>query len=348
MLPGKDETCKPCAMIRFGSVEMATWVVENLNGNIPEGLAEPIITRFANANNDKGKGKDNGKGGGWKSEPYSGGGSWGKGASGGSWGKAGGAAKGGDPAPSDNVWIGDLPVGTEQSELANIFEAYGQIVTSRMLPGRDPSAKPCALIRFASVEMAKWVVDNLNGNIPQGCQEPIVARFANAQRNQGGDAGGGWDNGKGQAWQSGGKGGGKWDAGKAGGKGGKGKPGGAPGSFHTLFQSVKGAGILGGGTVPDECQCFVKNLPADTTDLELYKLFAPFGAIPPTGVKAMLNADGSCKGIGFVDFSDPTAAATAVVALDGHTCPDGSTIGVSQKQASKKGKGKKGDGGKGE
>ena len=54
-------------------------VVENLNGNIPEGLAEPIITRFANANNDKGKGKDNGKGGGWKSEPYGGGGSWGQG-----------------------------------------------------------------------------------------------------------------------------------------------------------------------------------------------------------------------------------------------------------------------------
>merc|ERR1719253_886826 len=41
-------------MIRFASVEMATWVVENLNGNIPEGLTEPIIARFANSKGAKG------------------------------------------------------------------------------------------------------------------------------------------------------------------------------------------------------------------------------------------------------------------------------------------------------
>merc|ERR1740130_808336 len=49
-------------MIRFGSVEMAQWVVENINGNIPEGLAEPIIARFANSSSG-GKGGDKGKGG---------------------------------------------------------------------------------------------------------------------------------------------------------------------------------------------------------------------------------------------------------------------------------------------
>jgi len=93
--------------------------------------------------------------------------------------------------------------------------------------------------------------------------------------------------------------------------------------------------------VPDDCQCFIKNLPSDTTDLDLYKLFAPFGAIPPTGVKAMANPDGTCKGFGFVDLADPTAAATAVMALDGHTLPDGSSISVSTKKPSnKKGKGK--------
>jgi len=344
MLPGKDPTAKPAAMIRFASLEMATWVVENLNGNIPEGLNEPIVCRFANAHVDKGKGKG-GDGGYGKAAP--------------SWGGAAaapyGGAKGGGSAECDNVWVGDLPVGTDKPDLARIFEPYGQITDCRMLPGRDAAAKPCAMIRFASVDMAKWVVDNLNGNIPEGCNEPIIARYANSggAAKGGGKAGGGKDFGGGKAfggkdaWAGGGKdawGGGKdaWGGKAAGGgkKGGKG----APGSFDGLFQMVKGSGILGGGTVPDECQCFVKNLPSDTTDYELYKLFSPFGAIPPTGVKAMMNPDGTCKGIGFVDFTDAGAAQTAAMSLDGFAMPDGTALGCNLKKPGKGGAkgGKKG------
>merc|ERR1719491_2190270 len=51
-------------MVRFASVEMATWIVENLNGNIPEGLSEAVIVRFANdSKGDKGGGKGKDKGG---------------------------------------------------------------------------------------------------------------------------------------------------------------------------------------------------------------------------------------------------------------------------------------------
>lgn len=353
MLPGKDPAAKPAAMIRFASVEMATWVVENLNGNIPEGLNEPIVCRFANANYDKGGKGKGGDAGGWGKAK--GGDSWG-GAGAGPYGGAKGGAKGGD-TPGDNVWVGDLPLGSDKPDLARIFEPYGQITDCRMLPGRDASAKPCAMIRFASVDMAKWVVENLNGNIPEGCNEPIIARYANSG---GGGKGGGKDAGKGggmDAW-GGGKdafGGGGWGGGKDFGKGaqkggkdfggGKGGGKGAPGSFNGLFQSVKGSGILGGGTVPDECQCFVKNLPMDTTDFELYKLFSPFGAIPPTGVKAMMNPDGTCKGIGFVDFTDPSAAQTAAASLDGFAMPDGTALGCNLKKPGKggaKGAGKKG------
>merc|ERR1719453_551810 len=168
-------------MVRFGSVDMATWVVENLNGNIPEGMMEPIQCRYANAPGSKGKG--DGKGGKDWSAPYPGGG-------GGGWA---GGGKGGKPTPepSDNVWVGDLPVGTEKNDLNNIFEAYGQVSECRMLPGRDPSAKPCAMIRFASVDMATWVVENLNGNIPQGLSEPITVRFANSSGAKGGAKAGG-------------------------------------------------------------------------------------------------------------------------------------------------------------
>lgn len=349
ILPGKEDGSKPCAMVRFASTDMAQWVVENLNGNIPEGLSEPIIARFANSPSGKGKGDGGGwgaakgGGGGWASEPYGGG----DGAKGG--GKSGGFVP---PSPSDNVWVGDLPVGTEKPDLANIFEAYGQIQDCRILPGRDASAKPCAMVRFASVEMAAWVVENLNGNIPQGLAEPIIARFANGgggAGSKGAGGGGGWQAPAsapvqgGGGWQAAGGGGGWQAAGKGGaGGGGKAKKGDAPGSFQALFQSVKGAGILGGGKVPDDCQCFIKNLPSDTVDDDLYKLFSPFGAIPPAGVKAMANADGTCKGFGFVDFSDAEAASTAVLALDGHTTSDGTTISVSTKKPGKGASGGKG------
>jgi len=336
VMPGKDEAAKSCAMVRFATVEMATWIVDSLNGNIPEGLQEPIQCRYANA--PKGKGGGDGKG--------AAGGSWGP------YGGGGGTAKGGGgkagfqaPPPSDNVWIGDLPVGTEQESLGQIFQAYGQIVSSKMLPGRDPAAKPCAMLRFASVDMAKWVVENLNGNIPEGLEGPIICRFANAGGQQGGGKGspapGGWQQPATEgAW--GGQQQQPWDSGKGGGNGGKGGKGkgGAPGSFAALYEAVKGAGVLGGGKAPQENQIFLKNLPTDTTDFDLYKLCSPFGAIPPNGVKAMLNPDGSCKGIGFVDFADSAAASTAVISLDGHTTPDGSVINVNTKKPSLAGKGK--------
>merc|ERR1719491_1386992 len=172
-------------MVRFASVEMATWIVDNINGNIPEGLSEPVQVRFANDNKGGGKGKD--KGGGARVEPY---------------GAQRGGGKAGPNVPSDNVWVGDLPVGTAQTDLATIFEPYGQIVNSRMLPGRDPAAKPCAMIRFASVDMATWVVENLNGNIPQGLDGAIIVRYANSSGGGGGQAntGGAWAGGA-QPWQ---------------------------------------------------------------------------------------------------------------------------------------------------
>jgi polyadenylate-binding protein len=331
-------------MVRFTGVEQATWIVENLNGNIPEGLDNPIKARFANAPGGKSGGKgDDGKGKGKaRPEPY---------------GAA--PATGGGPPVSDNVWVGDLPHGTEQDHLHEIFEPYGQIVRCRVLPGRDDGAKPAAMVQFASVDLAVWVVENLNGNIPEGLDEPIAVRFANVKSDKGGHAA-----------PAGGKGHDSWGGGKAaapprapvgasrpaapvkgkaagsGKSSGKGKAGGAPATFESLWQSVKGAGILTPQKVPDECQIYVKSLPADTTDADLYRLFSAFGAISPNGVKAMLNGDGSCKGIGFVDYFDPEAAAAAVESLDGHTLPDGSCIGVSTKMPSAgpkpaKGKGKK-------
>jgi RNA recognition motif-containing protein len=250
------------------------------------------------------------------------------------------------PAPSDNVWVGDLPIGMDQQTLGATFSAYGQIVDCKMLPGRDSMSKPCALIRFATVEQAAWFVENLHGNIPEGLQEPVICRFANAP-----------SKGKGkEAFFPGGAvlpppntpppvrsapyNGGAY----VGGKGALNMQGSGDTrmshSFEVFYGAVQASGMLGGSAVPDDCSIFVQNLPFDATDVDLYRLFAPFGAIGGSGVKAILDDDGSCKGMGFVDYTEPASAANAVLALEGFALPDGSAISVSIKgQQSMHGKG---------
>merc|ERR1719188_2140335 len=52
-------------MVRVSSDEEASWIIQNLNGNIPQGLQEPIEVKPANTPESKGGyGKAGGKGGG--------------------------------------------------------------------------------------------------------------------------------------------------------------------------------------------------------------------------------------------------------------------------------------------
>merc|ERR1712228_341884 len=64
-------------------------------------------------------------------------------------------------------------------------------------------------------------------------------------------------------------------------------------------------------------QLCIKGLPPDCTDYDLYKLCAPFGALCPQGVKAMLNGEGQCTGIGWVDFQKEEEASDAAQNING-------------------------------
>merc|ERR1712178_432610 len=43
------------ALVRFRDVSQATWLVDNLNGNIPKGLSTPVTVRYANPGKGKGE-----------------------------------------------------------------------------------------------------------------------------------------------------------------------------------------------------------------------------------------------------------------------------------------------------
>merc|ERR1719217_1468531 len=90
------------------------------------------------------------------------------------------------PMASDNLYVKGLHPDVTEEFLKEIFGQYGLVNQLKVLP-RDPS-KPeaAAMIRMGSVEEAQWLVDNLNGNIPQGMSTPVTVKFANSSP-KGGD-----------------------------------------------------------------------------------------------------------------------------------------------------------------
>jgi len=263
--------------------------------------------------------------------------------------------------PSDRVFVSDLPTDVDQPKLEYIFGGYGNVTNAKLLPG---AGKHNAFVTFATNTEAAWVVENLNGNIPQGLTTPIQVKFASSST-KGCPGKGGKDSGYGQGGKDGSFGGGKdagWGGGKdAGwasngkgsdryepyGKGGKGVKGSSSVNIAQLKQGLQLADALPGGKWSnDSGALWVGGLPSDTTDLDMYHIFAPFGSIPADGVRAMLNEDGSCKGYGFVNYIDPSVAENVINTLNGTQMPDGSVLQVKEKAPSRKGGQAGQDGGK--
>merc|ERR1711870_139272 len=103
-------------------------------------------------------------------------------------------------------------------------------------------------------------------------------------------------------------------------------------SVESLYQALGVAGIFPIPAYPHGT--YVANLPTDTEDLDLLRIFSPFGAIPPDGIKVMRADDGSCKGVAFVNFTQPYALAAACSALNGALLPNGQTLVVKAKGSS--------------
>jgi len=235
VMPSKGKPTS-VAIVEFSTPDEAQWFVENLNGNIPEGLTTPINAALKKSKKGKDKGKgygksadDGGKWGGKASEgkgPY-GGGKATKGKEAPAWqptwaGKGGAdsgkqaaawkptwAGKGGEEqaaAPqtqkeSNNVYITDLPSEVDDNMVKEIFGQYGTVTWAKVMASKG---KPTtmAIVEFATKEESEWFVENLNGNIPEGLSSPIKASLKKEKGEGKGKAGGkgGWQGGKG-GWQ---------------------------------------------------------------------------------------------------------------------------------------------------
>eukprot|EP00427_Karlodinium_veneficum_P029550 CAMPEP_0169220538 /NCGR_PEP_ID=MMETSP1016-20121227/20574_1 /TAXON_ID=342587 /ORGANISM="Karlodinium micrum, Strain CCMP2283" /LENGTH=151 /DNA_ID=CAMNT_0009298697 /DNA_START=75 /DNA_END=530 /DNA_ORIENTATION=+ len=145
--------------------------------------------------------------------------------------------------PDTNVFIMGLPYGIDDETLNTIFGPYGTITWSKVMPS---NGKPnmAAIVEFADISEAKWVVENLSGNMPEGLTEPITCSFKRQSKGYGKGKDG---KGKGNDFGGFGKSKGKWggdDGGKSFGKWGgdasKGKWGGDGGKAASPYGGGKG------------------------------------------------------------------------------------------------------------
>mmetsp|Transcript_128960 Transcript_128960/g.223758 ORF Transcript_128960/g.223758 Transcript_128960/m.223758 type:complete len:273 (+) Transcript_128960:47-865(+) len=267
----------------------------------------------------------------------------------------------------DQVWIGDLPAEFTDEHVKATFTQYGAIAWLKTNRPKQAGQNASALVQFSTVEDAQWVVENLNGNIPEGLTEPVQVKISlskeSSKGGKGGKSGkGGKESGK-STWNSSnggnnyGKAGGKGSAGKGSsaaasapyaapsapvsdGKGAKGK--GAVTPMQAIINGALKAGLLPALDYrPDENCVYVTGLTPDCTDRDLYELFAPFGAIQARGIKASQKG-GVCSGIGWIDFTDNASTMMAIQSLNGFDNGQGGTLMLKQKNSG----GKKGKGGK--
>jgi len=228
--------------------------------------------------------------------------------------------------PSDHVIIGELPGEVDEAGFKTNFEAYGTLKWFKLYPAAA-NGKKSALVELGSVDEAKWLVDNLHGNVPLGLETEVTVKY----KPQGGAKGGAKGGGKEHAgpYSGGPKGGGKGYA-----QGGKADAAqwsqwgynlsAEASTVNDLWKGLLRHKVLPGGSWQnDEKTVLISGLPSDTTDHDLLKIFSPFGAIAPGGVRVTLNPDGTAKGNGMINFLALESAQQAVETLNNCMLPDG-------------------------
>lgn len=165
------------ALVLMNTVDEAEWIVDNLNGNMPQGLDSPLSIKYANPSGGGGGG-----GGGYGVAPPA----WGGAKGGTPYGKGGGKgvpqpwqqqqpawqAAPAAPAAKDKVHIFGLPAGSTMQSVSEVIGQYGTVTSVAMRP--DGSV----IVQMGDQSEAQWIVENLDGNIPQGLEAVISVKHA--------------------------------------------------------------------------------------------------------------------------------------------------------------------------
>eukprot|EP00404_Azadinium_spinosum_P008067 CAMPEP_0180546124 /NCGR_PEP_ID=MMETSP1036_2-20121128/70398_1 /TAXON_ID=632150 /ORGANISM="Azadinium spinosum, Strain 3D9" /LENGTH=130 /DNA_ID=CAMNT_0022561197 /DNA_START=74 /DNA_END=462 /DNA_ORIENTATION=+ len=91
--------------------------------------------------------------------------------------------------PNDNLMIKGLPVETTDEFLTSLFAQYGTVKSARVLPVAPGKSAAAGFVALGSIEEATWLVENVNGQIPQGLAVPIEVIYATPREMRGGGKG---------------------------------------------------------------------------------------------------------------------------------------------------------------
>eukprot|EP00746_Dinoflagellata_sp_MGD_P131922 gnl/MRDRNA2_/MRDRNA2_65657_c0_seq1.p1 gnl/MRDRNA2_/MRDRNA2_65657_c0~~gnl/MRDRNA2_/MRDRNA2_65657_c0_seq1.p1 ORF type:complete len:782 (+),score=168.83 gnl/MRDRNA2_/MRDRNA2_65657_c0_seq1:109-2454(+) len=96
-------------------------------------------------------------------------------------------------ASSSNLYVKGLPLDIVESTLKALFGQFGTVTNVKILPALEGMKSVAGFVNMANEEEAQWIIDNVNGNIPQGLQTPVEVVMASPKGK------GGKDKGKGNA-----------------------------------------------------------------------------------------------------------------------------------------------------
>jgi len=266
-----------------------------------------------------------------------------------------------EAGPGAGIYVKGLPANMTAESVHATFAPYGTVVDCKVLvscgQSDDGTGQSVAIVRMGSMNEANWLVENLNGNIPQGLSRPVMVSFKGqrpdgaphryqpygAQPYGAGASVGAMENYQGYAaplygaienHQG-------YVAPSYGSSMVYTAPDPANGAVMQRPLDVNGSARLGAANdhlipgLSETIACagtnsklYVKNLPLNGDDLFLYRAFAPFGCV--LSVKA-LPKEGYV--IGFVQYATDAEAATAIAALSGKSLTDGTVLHVSVKTA---------------
>uniref|UniRef100_A0A7S0FS14 Uncharacterized protein n=1 Tax=Pyrodinium bahamense TaxID=73915 RepID=A0A7S0FS14_9DINO len=79
---------------------------------------------------------------------------------------------------SDRLFMTGFPFEITEETITAVFNQYGTVVSVKKLPAQVGKCDAAALVRMADVAQAKWLVDNVNHNIPAGLTTPLMITYA--------------------------------------------------------------------------------------------------------------------------------------------------------------------------
>ena len=237
-----------------------------------------------------------------------------------------------------NLYISGLPQTCDAVRLRELFQCFGEIITSKVLVDENGVSRGVGFVRFDKRRQAELSIDALNNKVPNllNAVKPLTVKFANppSQKIQSyvdilaqakaGMASAGYLQTQGlysplsAAVLAGNT------------QGTSNTTAAASTPFGNGFATTNNA--LNGITQPNITSwcVFVYNLPSDANDLTLFQLFSKHGAIH--SVRVITDHEKKCRGYGFVNMVHYEDALAAIFRLNGYCLERGKPLQVSLKR----------------